>query len=120
MPRVLGGNAEQTGGNLKILKRLSKPNFEPAPNRIRRVGQRIGCDNELVFSLAYNSHGLTHVAEEAVRHNFLEDTELFFFLLVAMTYIDAMIERGVFDELRNWLVARGFTSAFSDRSRAVV
>jgi Na+/H+ antiporter NhaD/arsenite permease-like protein len=34
---------------------------------------------------------------------------LFFFLLVAMTYINAMIERGVFDELRNWLVARGFS-----------
>ena len=63
----------------------------------------------IFIALAYNSHGLTHVAEEAIRHNFLEYTELFFFLLVAMTYINAMIERGVFDELRNWLVAKGFS-----------
>ena len=63
----------------------------------------------ILIALAYNSHGLTHMAEEAIRHNFLEYAELFFFLLVAMTYINAMIERGVFDELRNWLVARGFS-----------
>ncbi|MDH3994120.1 MAG: sodium:proton antiporter NhaD, partial [Gammaproteobacteria bacterium] len=63
----------------------------------------------ILIAMAYNSHGLTHVAEEGIRHNFLEYTELFFFLLVAMTYINAMIERGVFDELRDWLVARGFS-----------
>ncbi len=63
----------------------------------------------ILIALAYNSHGLTHVAEQSIRHDFLEYTELFFFLLVAMTYINAMIERGVFDELRNWLVARGYS-----------
>ncbi|MEH6576956.1 MAG: sodium:proton antiporter NhaD [Amphritea sp.] len=63
----------------------------------------------ILIALAYNSHGLTHAVEENIRHNFLEYGELFFFLLVAMTYINAMIERGVFDELRNWLVARGFS-----------
>ena len=63
----------------------------------------------MLIALAYNSHGLTHVAEQAIRQNFLEYAELFFFLLVAMTYINAMIERGVFDELRNWLVVRGFS-----------
>jgi len=63
----------------------------------------------ILIALAYNSHGLTHNAEQAIRHNFLEYTELFFFLLVAMTYINAMIERGVFDALRNWLVERGFS-----------
>ncbi|MFT5930432.1 MAG: Na+/H+ antiporter NhaD/arsenite permease-like protein, partial [Oceanospirillaceae bacterium] len=34
---------------------------------------------------------------------------MFFFLLVAMTYINAMLERGVFDALRVWLVARGYS-----------
>jgi NhaD family Na+/H+ antiporter len=63
----------------------------------------------ILIALAYSSNGLTLVAEEAIRHNFLEYAELFFFLLVAMTYINAMIERGVFDELRNWLVAKGFS-----------
>ncbi|MEE4144581.1 MAG: sodium:proton antiporter NhaD [Halieaceae bacterium] len=63
----------------------------------------------ILIAVAYNSHGLTHMAEEGIRHNFLEYGELFFFLLVAMTYINAMLERGVFDELRNWLVARGYS-----------
>lgn len=46
---------------------------------------------------------------EAIRHNFLEYAELFFFLLVAMTYINAMLERNVFEALRHYLVAKGFS-----------
>ncbi|MCK5881059.1 MAG: sodium:proton antiporter NhaD, partial [Sinobacterium sp.] len=34
---------------------------------------------------------------------------LFFFLLVAMTYINAMVERGVFAALRNKLIEKGFS-----------
>jgi NhaD family Na+/H+ antiporter len=63
----------------------------------------------ILIAVAYNAHGLPHATAEGIRHNFLEYTELFFFLLVAMTYINAMIERGVFDELRNWLVNKGFS-----------
>ncbi|MFT6050543.1 MAG: NhaD family Na+/H+ antiporter [Halioglobus sp.] len=63
----------------------------------------------ILIAIAYNTQGITHTAEQAIRHNFLEYTELFFFLLVAMTYINAMIERGVFDALRMWLVAKGFS-----------
>ena len=48
-------------------------------------------------------------AEEAIRHNFLEYAELFLFLLAAMTYINAMDERNVFQALRTWLVGRGFS-----------
>jgi len=48
-------------------------------------------------------------AEEAVRHNLLEFGELFLFLLAAMTYINTMEERGVFDALRGWLVNRGLS-----------
>ncbi|MBQ0798613.1 MAG: sodium:proton antiporter NhaD [Porticoccaceae bacterium] len=62
----------------------------------------------ICIALAYNSHGMPEAVEVAIRHNFLEYAELFFFLLVAMTYINAMLERGVFDELRNWLTSRGF------------
>ena len=43
-----------------------------------------------------------------VRHNVLEYSELFLFLLVAMTYINAMDERLVFDALRSWLIRSGF------------
>ncbi len=62
-----------------------------------------------LIAWAYNQHGMEHVAEEAVRHNILEYAELFLFLLAAMTYINAMDERNVFNALRGWLVAKGFT-----------
>ena len=52
---------------------------------------------------------LTQFAEEMVRHNLLEFAELFLFLLAAMTYINSMEERGVFDALRGWMVSRGFS-----------
>ncbi|MGB5178550.1 MAG: sodium:proton antiporter NhaD [Gammaproteobacteria bacterium] len=52
--------------------------------------------------------GLGHAAEAAARHNLLEYAELMLFLLVAMTYINAMEERRVFDALRSWLVRKGF------------
>lgn len=56
----------------------------------------------------YVSNGMTHEAEAAVRHNLLEYAELMLFLLVAMTYINAMAERQVFDALRAWLINKGF------------
>ncbi|MDH3527521.1 MAG: sodium:proton antiporter NhaD, partial [Gammaproteobacteria bacterium] len=52
--------------------------------------------------------GLGHAAEAAARHNLLEYAELMLFLLVAMTYINAMEEREVFNALRSWLVRKGF------------
>ena len=57
---------------------------------------------------AYTRHGLSEVAEAAVRHNLLEYAELMLFLLVAMTYINSMDERRVFDALRAWLIRKGF------------
>jgi NhaD family Na+/H+ antiporter len=53
-------------------------------------------------------HGMSVEAEHAVRHNLLEYAELMLFLLVAMTYINAMEERRVFDALRAWLIRSGF------------
>ncbi|AGS39600.1 MAG: sodium:proton antiporter [Cycloclasticus sp.] len=63
----------------------------------------------IMIAIAYKTHGYDHAAEIALRHNFLEYAELFFFLLVAMTYINAMIERKVFDALRGWLIDKGFS-----------
>jgi len=57
----------------------------------------------------YASQGIDHSAEVALRHNLLEYAELFLFLLVAMTYIEAMKERLVFESLKAWLVSKGFT-----------
>lgn len=63
----------------------------------------------ILIAIAYHTQNLPHQAEEAIRDNFLEYAELFFFLLVAMTYINAMIERRVFDALRNWLISKNFS-----------
>lgn len=57
----------------------------------------------------YVQNGMPHSAEEAVRHNLLEYAELMLFLLVAMTYINAMEERYVFEALRSWLIRKGFS-----------
>ncbi len=50
-----------------------------------------------------------HVVAQALRHNILEYAELMLFLLVAMTYINALEDRLVFESLRSWLVRKGFT-----------
>jgi len=53
--------------------------------------------------------GLSHAAEETLSYYILEYGELFLFLLVAMTYVNTMQERGVFESLRAWLVQKGFS-----------
>ena len=47
--------------------------------------------------------------EHEVDHLILEIAEIFFFLFVAMTYIEALIERGVFSALRAKLIAKGYS-----------
>ena len=63
----------------------------------------------IIVALSLSAQGDTKTAEETVRHNLLEFAELFLFLLAAMTYINSMDERGVFDALRAWLVSQGFS-----------
>ncbi len=57
-----------------------------------------------MIAYQYAMHGLSQTAENAFRHNLLEFCELFLFLLAAMTYVNAMDERRVFQALRSWLV----------------
>ncbi|MCU7878266.1 MAG: sodium:proton antiporter NhaD [Candidatus Thiodiazotropha sp. (ex Lucinoma borealis)] len=61
-----------------------------------------------IIAWVYTNHDLPTMAEQAVRHNLLEYAELMLFLLVAMTYINTMEERCVFDALRAWLIRKGF------------
>jgi NhaD family Na+/H+ antiporter len=56
----------------------------------------------------YKQHGMEELAEQAIRHNLLEYAELMLYLLVAMTYVNALEERQVFNALRSWLINRGF------------
>jgi len=62
-----------------------------------------------IIGWVYASKGIPHAAEDALRHNFLEYAELFLFLLVAMTYIEAMRERLVFEKLKVWLISKQFS-----------
>ncbi|MFP5305963.1 MAG: sodium:proton antiporter NhaD [Gammaproteobacteria bacterium] len=57
----------------------------------------------------YAGLGDTEIVARTVRHNLVEYAELFLFLLVAMTYINTLDERGVFNALRGWLVSRGWS-----------
>ena len=63
----------------------------------------------ILVAVAYAGLGQPEAAEHAIRGNLLEYAELLLFLLTAMTYINAMDERNVFQALRSWLVSRGFT-----------
>jgi len=56
----------------------------------------------------YQAHGIPHVVETALRRNLEEYAELMLFLIVAMTYINAMEERNVFEALRSWLIHKGY------------
>ncbi|WP_447956958.1 sodium:proton antiporter NhaD [Vreelandella sp. EE7] len=56
----------------------------------------------------YVQNGLSEASEYAFRMTLLEFTELMLFLLVAMTYINAMEERRIFDALRCWMLRKGF------------
>jgi NhaD family Na+/H+ antiporter len=62
-----------------------------------------------LIGLTYAQAGIETAAEQAVREFLLEFGELFLFLLVAMTYVNSMSERRVFEGLRSWLVAQGFS-----------
>ena len=62
-----------------------------------------------MIAYVYAQNDLPHSVEFAVRHNVLEFAELMLFLLVAMTYINSMEERLVFEALRSWLIRKGFS-----------
>ena len=53
--------------------------------------------------------GDTTTASRVLNHNLLEYAQLFLFLLAAMTYINALQERDVFNVLRAWMVSRGLS-----------
>ena len=62
----------------------------------------------IAFHFSSNKE-ISHEIEYALEHNILEFAELFLFLLVAMTYINALEERQVFNVVRYQLTSRGFS-----------
>ena len=63
----------------------------------------------ILVALAYAGIGDTHTAHDAIKASLLEYAELFLFLLTAMTYVNSMSERNVFNALRDWLVRRNLS-----------
>ncbi len=61
-----------------------------------------------MIGFVYSQQGQIDVAKVALEHNLLEYAELLLFLLVAMTYINAMEERRLFDALQAWMIGKGF------------
>jgi len=64
----------------------------------------------VLLAITYRQMGIpAEEAHNAILHNITEYAELMLFLLAAMTYINSMEERDVFQALRSWLVSRGFS-----------
>lgn len=63
----------------------------------------------IIIGIVYAQQGFDGEAKTAFQHNLMEFSELMLFLLVAMTYINALEERRLFDALRAWLIRKGFT-----------
>jgi len=63
----------------------------------------------MLIGLYFTMNGMDgHRLEHEVEILIVEIAGIFFFLLVAMTYIEAMIDRGVFSALRYNLVSKGY------------
>ena len=66
----------------------------------------------IIWALVGTAHarlGDTTTAAVALRHELAEYAELFLFVLVAMTFVNTLEERQIFDALRAWLVRRRLT-----------
>ncbi|MFO1417168.1 MAG: sodium:proton antiporter NhaD [Methylotetracoccus sp.] len=62
----------------------------------------------IMIASAYVSHDMGELSGKIFRQSLEGYAELFLFILVSMTYLNAMEQRGVFDTLRIWLLSKGF------------
>lgn len=69
----------------------------------------IGCFMWFLIGIYEVTHGGGDKAHQFLEHLTAEIGGLFFFLLVAMTYINTLDERNVFQVLRDRLISRGMT-----------
>jgi Na+/H+ antiporter NhaD/arsenite permease-like protein len=64
----------------------------------------------MLIGIYYAINGMNpEPIHEELQTLILEIAEIFFFLLVAMTFIETLIERGVFDLMKYKLVSKGYT-----------
>ncbi len=62
-----------------------------------------------VICIYYAMHGQAKIASLAFESNLLAYIELLLFILVSMTYINTMEERGIFDALRIFLLSKRYS-----------
>ncbi len=63
----------------------------------------------LLVAWIAQQHNLSSIADNAIRHNFLDYAELLLFIIVAMTYINVLENRNIFEVLRCQLVRMKIT-----------
>ena len=63
----------------------------------------------IFIAVVYLNGGMSEQAGHAFRASLEGYAELFLFIMVSMTYLNAMEDRGVFDSLRVWLLSKNFT-----------
>ena len=63
----------------------------------------------IFIAAVYTNDGMSEQAGVAFRSTLEGYAELFLFIMVSMTYLNAMEDRGVFDSLRVWLLSKNFT-----------
>src|SRR5690606_19874997 len=56
-----------------------------------------------------NQQNKLDILHDHLEHSLLEYGELLLFLLVAMTYVNVMRDRNIFESLRSWLVTKQFS-----------
>jgi Na+/H+ antiporter NhaD/arsenite permease-like protein len=70
----------------------------------------VGTAMFIMIGLYYAFNGYNQEPlHENIEHLILEISEIFFFLYVAMTFIEALIERQVFEVLKHNLIEKGYT-----------
>jgi Na+/H+ antiporter NhaD/arsenite permease-like protein len=63
----------------------------------------------MFIALVYTNNGMNEQVGAAFRTSLVGYVELFLFIMVSMTYLNAMEDRGVFNSLRIWLLSKNFT-----------
>ncbi len=63
----------------------------------------------IFIAVFYTKAGMSEQAGVAFRATLESYGELFLFIMVSMTYLNAMEDRGVFDSLRVWLLSKNFS-----------
>lgn len=63
----------------------------------------------IFIAAVYANGGMSEQAGVAFRTTLEGYGELFLFIMVSMTYLNAMEDRGIFDSLRVWLLSKNFT-----------